>query len=95
MSAIALRCIQWGNNEIVDIKASSWSSKNILFNYYVETYYVFQNSWIECSRDKPTTIFKNGDGFDFYIDAGRFFPDSTVAVKVLTIQWRFFFQILF
>ena len=42
-----------------------------------------QGAWIENKRtEAPNTIFKNGDGFELYIDAVRFLPDNCAFVKV-------------
>ena len=43
-----------------------------------------QNAWIEGQAIEPSTIaYKNGDGFDVYVDAARFLPDSCAFVKVM------------
>eukprot|EP00111_Clytia_hemisphaerica_P020111 TCONS_00059266-protein len=43
-----------------------------------------EKAWIKHQRSEPPNqIFKNGNGFDFYVDTGKFFPDSTAATKVM------------
>ena len=44
---------------------------------------IFQEAWIDHRRDfVPSDEFKNGDGFDVYVDASRFLPDCCAVTKV-------------
>ncbi|XP_057300054.1 uncharacterized protein LOC130630543 [Hydractinia symbiolongicarpus] len=40
-------------------------------------------AWLDHTREAPNKLFENGNGFDVYVDCGRFFPDSTVASRVV------------
>ena len=45
--------------------------------------FVFQNVWIKNGRPSILTDeFEEGNGFDLYIDGGRFLPDSVTVSKV-------------
>ena len=56
--------------------------------------FTFQGAFIANTRPVPTKHFGNGDGFDVYVDAGRFFPESTVFAKVkfqnnsYSLEWK-------
>ena len=41
-------------------------------------------------KEPPETPYKNGDGFELYIDAGRFFPDNCAFVKVIVYKFIVF-----
>lgn len=58
-------------------------------------FFVFQGAWLDHTREAPNILFENGNGFDVYVDCGRFFPDSTVASRVSFEHKVFLFFILF
>eukprot|EP00794_Sanderia_malayensis_P007803 gene7803-8649_t len=44
-----------------------------------------EGAWVQGqSRSPPSSIFKNGDGFELYIDEARFLPDNCGFVKVIS-----------
>ena len=55
--------------------------------------FTFQGAFIANTRPIPTKHFGNGDGFDVYVDAGRFFPESTVFAKVKVSKKQLLFSV--
>ena len=50
----------------------------------VQFQFLLQNAWVDGKQNEaPTTSYKNGDGFELYIDAARFLPDNCAFVKVI------------